>query len=140
MLFEPGHPKQGGRKAGGSKASLLALIRERYPDFHPLLAMLDMAHEKGTPPEVKARLLNDVASYTIPRIKPVEFTEMQRWLDEAISVLPEGDPIERFIEAFLNGRLSAQDLSSLVSALSLKKSQGQGVIDEQAELLKLIKS
>jgi hypothetical protein len=64
---------------------------------------------------------------------------MQRWLDEAISVLPKGDPVERFIEAFLNGRLSATDLATLTAALALKqKAQGQ-TIDEQAELLSLIK-
>ncbi len=46
---------------------------------------------------------------------------------EAISALAQGERehIDTFIEAFLNGRLSAQDLSSLVSALSLKqKAQG----------------
>lgn len=102
-----------------------------------------MVHDSATPAELKARLLNDIAAYTIPRIKPVEFTEAQRMADEAISSLAQGEreQIDAFIEAFLNGRLSAGDLSSLVSALSLKqKPQGQGGIDEQAELLRLIKS
>jgi hypothetical protein len=104
--------------------------------------MLDMVHEPATPAELKARLLNDIASFTLPRIKPIEFTEAQRMADEAISALAQGEreQIDTFIEAFLNGRLSAGDLSSLVSALSLKqKPQGQVVLDEQAELLRLIK-
>jgi hypothetical protein len=143
MAFQRGHQKYGGRQAGSpSKSAVLALLRERYPDFHPILAMLDMFHDSMTPTELKARLLNDIAAYTVPKLKPMEFTELQRWNDETISALAQGerDPIDTFIEAFLNGRLSASDLSSLVSALSLKqKPQGQGVIDEQAELLRLIK-
>jgi hypothetical protein len=140
MPFERDHPKYGGRTAGTpNKFNLLALLREKYLDFHPLIAMLDMVHDSATPAELKARLLNGIANFTLPKVKAVEFTEMQRWLDEAISVLPKGDPVERFIEAFLNGRLSATDLATLTAALALKqKAQGQ-TIDEQAELLSLIK-
>ena len=104
--------------------------------------MLDLANDPKTPVELRARLLNDIASYTVPRIKAIEFTELQRWNDETISALASGERehIDTFIEAFLNGRLSASDLASLVAALSLKqKPQGQVVLDEQAELLKLIK-
>jgi hypothetical protein len=143
MAFQRGHPKYGGRQAGSpSKSAVLTLLRERYPDFHPILAMLDMFHDPTTPAELKARLLNDIAAYTIPRLKPMEFTELQRWNDEAISAIAQGERehIDTFIEAFLNGRLSAQDLASLVSALSLKqKAQGQAGMDAQAELLRLIK-
>ena len=145
MTFERDHPKYGGRKPGSlnkPKLTLLEMLRERYPDFHPILAMLEMYHDSDTPAELRARLLNDIASYTVPRIKPIEFTEAQRMADEAISAIAQGERehIDIFIEAFLNGRLSASDLSSLVSALSLKqKPQGQGVIDQQAELLSLIK-
>jgi hypothetical protein len=142
MPFERGHPKYGGRQAGITKSNLLAIIREEYPNFHPILAMLKLANDPKTPVEVQARLLNDIASYTLPRLKPIEFTEAQRLDDEAIDAIASSgrDQIDTFIEAFLNGWLSAGDLSSLVTALSLKqKPQGQGVIDEQAELLRLIK-
>jgi hypothetical protein len=76
----------------------------------------------------------------VPRIKPIEFTEAQRLTDEAVLSLAagNGEPIDTFIQAFLDGRLSASDLSSLVATLSLKQ-KGQDVIDEQAELLRLIK-
>jgi hypothetical protein len=141
MPFKPDHPRYGGRTAGTpNKFNLLALLRERYPDFHPILAMLELYHDSETPVELRARLLNDIASYTVPRIKPIEFTELQRWNDETISALASGERehIDTFIEAFLNGRLSAQDLTSLVSALSLKQ-KAQGQDDQQAELLSLIK-
>src|ERR671915_2208311 len=122
MTFERNHPKYGGRQAGTlSKSNLLALLREKYPDFHPILAMLEMYHDSDTPAELRARLLNDIASYTVPRIKPIEFTELQRWLSENISALPAENPIERFIEGFLNGQLSANDLATLVAALNLKR-------------------
>jgi hypothetical protein len=141
MPFKPDHPRYGGRTAGTpNKFNLLALLRERYPDFHPILAMLELYHDSETPVELRARLLNDIASYTVPRIKPIEFTELQRWNDETISALASGERehIDTFIEAFLNGRLSAQNLTSLVSALSLKQ-KAQGQDDQQAELLSLIK-
>jgi hypothetical protein len=68
------------------------MLAQRYPNFHPILAMLEMYHEAQTPIELRARLLND------------------------------------------------SDLSSLVAALSLKqKPQGQAGMNEQAELLRLIK-
>jgi hypothetical protein len=145
MRFERDHPKYGGRKAGTPnkpRPTLLEILTQRYPDFHLILAMLEMYHDAQTPVELRARLLNDIASYTVPRIKPIEFTEAQRLTDEALSVLASGERelIDTFIEAFLNGRLSASDLSSLVSVLSLKRqAQGPGT-DEQAELLRLIKS
>jgi 16S rRNA C967 or C1407 C5-methylase (RsmB/RsmF family) len=145
MPFEHDHPRYGGRTAGTPnkpKPTLLEMLAQRYPDFHPILAMLELANDPKTLVEVQARLLNDIASYTVPRIKPIEFTGAQRMADEAINAIASGErePIDTFIEAFLNGRLSVSDLSSLVSALALKqKAQGQ-VIDEQAELLKLIKS
>jgi hypothetical protein len=142
MTFKHGHPKYGGRPVGGlnNKSNLLAIIRERYPDFHPILAMLDLANDPKTPVELRARLLNDIASYTVPRIKAIEFTELQRWNDETISALASGERehVDTFIEAFLNGRLSASDLASLVAALSLKQ-KPQGQDDQQAELLRLIK-
>jgi hypothetical protein len=143
MPFKPDHPRYGGRTAGTpNKFNLLALLREKYPDFHPILAMLELYHDPETPVELRARLLNDIASYTVPRIKPMEFTEAQRMADEAISAIAQGERehIDIFIEAFLNGRLSASDLASLVAALSLKqKAQGQVGMNEQAALLSLIK-
>jgi hypothetical protein len=111
MRFERDHPKYGGRKAATSnkpKPTLLAMLAQRYPDFHPILAMLELYHDAQTPIELRARLLNDIASYTVPRIKPIEFTEAQRMADEAVLSLAAGDgePIDTFIQAFLDGRLS----------------------------------
>ena len=103
--------------------------------------MWELYSDPATPAEVKARLLNDIASYTVPRLKPIDLTEFMRLSDEAIvGLVKDSDPIDTFIGAFLSGRLSAQDLSSLCAALSLKqKAQGQAGMDAQAELLRLIK-
>jgi hypothetical protein len=103
MPFERGHPKYGGRQAGVTKSNILAIIREEYPDFHPILAMLKLANDPNTPVEVQARLLNDIASYTLPRLKPIEFTESQRLNDDALVAFAAGErePIDTFIEAFL---------------------------------------
>jgi hypothetical protein len=104
--------------------------------------MIEMFRDTENPPEVRARLLSEITTYTVPKLKPMEPMEARRLTDEAVISLAagEGDPVDTFIQAFLDGRLSASDLSSLVSALGLKqKPQGQVVIDEQAELLRLIK-
>jgi hypothetical protein len=145
MPFEHDHPRYGGRTAGTSnkpKPTLLEMLAQRYPNFHPILAMLEMYHDPETPVELRARLLNDIASYTVPRIKPIEFTEARRLTDETILTLAAGEqePINTFIVAFLNGQLSGRDLASLIGALALKRQiQGQAGMNEQAALLSLIK-
>lgn len=141
MPFEPNHPKVGGRKPGSiNKSSVVALVRDRFPDFHPIVAMIEMYHDPATQPELKKNLLSEIASYMIPKVKPVELTELRRATDETITALvADGNPIDTFIQEFLNGRLSAQDLSSLVSALSLKQKVQNVGVDEQQELLSLIK-
>jgi hypothetical protein len=145
MPFERDHPRYGGRTAGTPnkpKLTLLEMLAQRYPNFHPILAMLEMYHDPETPVELRARLLNDIASYTVPRIKPIEFTEARRLTDETILTLAAGEqePIDAFIAAFLNGQLSGRDLASLIGALALKRqTQGQAGMNEQAALLSLIK-
>lgn len=140
--FEPGHPKLGGRIAGTpNKRTLVKLLEKRCPGFHPIVAMWELYNNKRTPADVKARLLDSIASYTVPRLKPIDMIELLRLNDEAIVALAkQDDPVDTFIGAFLGGKLSAQDLATLIAALSLKQKAQGAVVDEQAELLKLIKS
>jgi hypothetical protein len=145
MRFERDHPKYGGRKAGTPnkpKPTLLAMLAERFPDFHPVVAMGEMYHDAATPLEFKVRLLSEIAAYTVPKLKPVEAVEARRLTDETILTLAAGEqePINTFIVAFLNGQLSGRDLASLIGALALKRQiQGQAGMNEQAALLSLIK-
>jgi hypothetical protein len=67
--------------------------------------------------------------------------EIRRLSGEAvIDATTAPEQVNTYILAFLDGKLSASDLAILIGALSLnQKSQGQ-IVDEQAELLRLIKS
>jgi hypothetical protein len=93
MPFEHDHPRYGGRTAGTSnkpKPTLLEMLAQRYPNFHPILAMLEMYHDPETPVELRARLLNDIASYTVPRIKPIADIPHTHPLDLRIKCLIRG--------------------------------------------------
>jgi hypothetical protein len=141
--FKPGHPKYGGRVAGTPNKSDLMLsaqaLAEKFPGFHPVAAMKELYNDLATPIDLKVRLLDLIASYTVPRLKPIDPMEIRRLSGEAvIDARAEPEQVNTYILAFLDGKLSASDLAILIGALSLKQ-KGQGVIDEQAELLRLIK-
>lgn len=73
----PGKPKTGGRKAGTpnkDKAELLTLIRDHIgqPDFHPVLAMAEMAVDKEQPLETRTAMLKEVSQYVAPKLKAIE--------------------------------------------------------------------
>jgi hypothetical protein len=73
MTFERNHPKYGGRQAGTSnKLRLLALLDERWPGFNPITAMGEMYHDPATPPELKARLLSEIASYSSSHLDHIQ--------------------------------------------------------------------
>jgi hypothetical protein len=66
------HPKYGGRRAGTPnkpEPSLLALLNERFPDFHPVRTMEEMYNDPETPPELKVRLQREIAAYTRAAVK-----------------------------------------------------------------------
>jgi hypothetical protein len=101
--------------------------------------MKELYNDPATPIDMKVRLLDLIASYTVPRLKPIDPMEIRRLSGEAvIDARAEPEKVNTYILAFLDGKLSASDLAILIGALSLKQ-KGQGVIDEQAELLRLIK-
>lgn len=103
--------------------------------------MWEMYNDRATPPEVRARLLDSIAAYTVPRLKSIDLTELMRINDEAlVGLVTDGNPIDTFIQAFLGGKLSAQDLTTLCAALALKRqAEAKPAVDEQQELLSLIK-
>lgn len=80
-----GKPKTGGRRAGTpnkDKGELLALIRTHVgdQDFHPVLAMADIATailDDGSPKygiEVRTSMLKEVSQYVAPKLKAIEHT------------------------------------------------------------------
>jgi hypothetical protein len=81
-----------GRKKGTpnkAKQELQALLAERYPDYHPVLAMAALANDSSTksvrdvgtgkrrtvpkvPLELRARMHQEVAKYVEPQLKAIE--------------------------------------------------------------------
>ena len=104
MPFGRDHPKYGGREAGTpntAKLMLLTALAERFPDFHPVVAMGEMYHDAATPLELKVRLLSEIAAYTVPKLKPVEAVEARRLADETILTLAAGEhELERYKRDF----------------------------------------
>ena len=50
---------------------MLALIRQKYPSYHPVMAMADMAHKSG---DEKTQLAchQTIAKYVIPELKSIQ--------------------------------------------------------------------
>ncbi len=63
-----------GRPAGvpnKPKRQLLALLREKYPGYHPILEMARIAHETDDV-HLEANMHKEIAQYVTPKLKAVE--------------------------------------------------------------------
>lgn len=61
--------------------TLLNAIRTKYPGYHPILAMADIAHEQDASPDLKFNCHKTIAKYILPELKSVEVnmrTEQER--------------------------------------------------------------
>jgi hypothetical protein len=69
--------KTGGRQKGTpnkDKGALLATIREKYPDYHPILAMAAVANDESVTPEMRFQAHKEIAPYIEPKRKATELT------------------------------------------------------------------
>ena len=59
--------------AGSQKGSaLLAEIRRKYPNYHPVLAIVDIAHDEKSSLELQFNCHKTVAKYIEPELKSIE--------------------------------------------------------------------
>jgi hypothetical protein len=69
------------------------MIRERYPDYDPLRAMIEMANEPDADPGLRFAAHKEVAGYIYPKRKAVEVSgEDGEKLDVTIHLVPHGEP------------------------------------------------
>lgn len=54
------------------KNAILEMIREKHPDYHPLLALADMAHEPGVEDRIKFQCHQTIAKYVESELKSIE--------------------------------------------------------------------
>lgn len=51
---------------------LLEMINSKYPDYHPVMAIAELAHRNNLPPEVELNCHKAIADYITPKVKSVE--------------------------------------------------------------------
>lgn len=62
-----------GMIAASQKGSLLlAEIRKRYPNYHPILAIVDIAHDENASLDLQFNCHKTVAKYVEPELKSIE--------------------------------------------------------------------
>jgi len=69
--------KTGGRQKGTpnkDKKELLDQMAEKFPDYHPVLAMAAIANDENAGPEMRFQAHKEVAQYVTPKLKSVEHT------------------------------------------------------------------
>ena len=67
--------KTGGRQRGTPnkpKKELLDTIQDRWPDYHPVLAMVELAHDPLLPIELRFQAHREIAHYIEPKRKAVD--------------------------------------------------------------------
>lgn len=82
--------KTGGRKAGTpnrERKDLLELMNEKYPNYHPVIAMVKIAHNSKNE-VLRFQAHKEVAKYIAPQLKSVEVKELTT-LETFIKMTPE---------------------------------------------------
>jgi len=84
LEVKPSHSRKDGsgkskRKAGrprgvpnADKKKLINMIQEKYPDWHPVVALADMAHDENLDDNIRFNATKEVASYVTPKLKSIE--------------------------------------------------------------------
>lgn len=53
-------------------SALMQMIHKEYPQYHPVMSMVRLAHLEGVTPELQFQCHKAVASYILPTLKSVE--------------------------------------------------------------------
>jgi len=67
--------KTGGRKKGSpnkDKQELIDMIQEKFPEYHPLLAMAEIANDDKSDKNLQLQASKEVAKYIVPQLKSVD--------------------------------------------------------------------
>ena len=70
--------KRGGAREGAGrqkgkpnkdKRELIEMIQEKYPGYHPLIALADIANDKKEDKNLKFQASTEVCKYIVPQLK-----------------------------------------------------------------------
>lgn len=73
---KPGE-RRGGRPKGAvnkDKRPLLEMLAAKFPDYHPVLAMAEIANDENNELKLRFDASKEVAQYVTPKLKSVEHT------------------------------------------------------------------
>lgn len=77
MAKAKGSEKTGGRKKGTlnkDKNALRDMIAEKYPDYHPVMAMVEIANDNDNDIVMRANMHKEVAMYIESKRKSIEIS------------------------------------------------------------------
>lgn len=77
MPFQKGNTHGQGRKKGSKNKrtdELHRLVDEKYPGWNPVVALLDIAHDDEVDISLRAKCINEAASYLYPKLRSVDVT------------------------------------------------------------------
>lgn len=91
--------KTGGREQGTPNREhkkLIEMLAEKYPNYHPVLAMADIANNGTLEINLRFHANKEVAKYICPQLKTVEVKDVATKFKVVVSKmkLPDGTLIE----------------------------------------------
>lgn len=94
---KPGEHRGGRAKgtANKDKQELIDMIQAEYPDYHPLLALAEIANDSGNDKNLKFQASKEVCKYIVPQLKAIEHTGKDgKAIEVQIYRLPDGSEIK----------------------------------------------
>ncbi len=92
MAFKKGHAKVGGKQKGSTnkeRKELQQLMSERFPDWHPVIAMAEIANDKEVDVQTRLVAMKEVSKYVAPQLKAVEVTNPDGSMNTTFTIIRE---------------------------------------------------
>jgi hypothetical protein len=89
--------KTGGRKQGtpnGERKDLLAKINALFPDYHPVIALAEIANDKKLEINIRLQANKECAKYVAQQLKAIEHSGNIEGKILSIFKLPDGTEIQ----------------------------------------------
>lgn len=62
------------KKKAHEKQALILLIQAKYPEYNPILSMVDIANDESNDINLRASMHKEVSPYIMPKLKAMEIT------------------------------------------------------------------
>ena len=70
---------------------LLAMIQERYPDYHPIMAVVGIAHDKEASLGLQMDAAKTILRYTLPELRAIDISGTIQQQSQVLDMLIYGD-------------------------------------------------